>query len=109
MHRACCSHLHSERGQKQTQNSRSACSSFSLGLVAEKSLCACRLTAVHLACIYIAAKNVEFVPYKRLLSTMLSHIYNGEPPQDAAPQLELEVLHALEWRLGPFFRPVHAA
>ncbi|CAK0782514.1 hypothetical protein CVIRNUC_005732 [Coccomyxa viridis] len=67
------------------------------------------LTAVHLACIYIAAKNVEFVPYKRLLSTMLSHIYNGEPPQDAAPQLELEVLHALEWRLGPFFRPVHAA
>ncbi len=40
---------------------------------------------------------------------MLSHIYNGEPPQDAAPQLELEVLHALEWRLGPFFRPVHAA
>ena len=71
--------------------------------------CMCRLTAVHLACIYIAAKNVEFVPYKRLLSTMLSHIYNGEPPQDAAPQLELEVLHALEWRLGPFFRPVHAA
>lgn len=70
---------------------------------------ACRLTAVHLACIYIAAKNVEFVPYKRLLSTMLSHIYNGEPPQDAAPQLELEVLHALDWRLGPFFRPVHAA
>ena len=69
----------------------------------------CRLTAVHLACIYIAAKNVEFVPYKRLLSTMLSHIYNGEPPADAAPQLELEVLHALEWRLGPFFRPVHAA
>ncbi|KAK9905479.1 hypothetical protein WJX75_000657 [Coccomyxa subellipsoidea] len=65
------------------------------------------LTAIHLACIYIAAKNVEFVPYKKLLSTMLSHVHNREVPANAAADLELEVLQALQWRLGPFYRPAH--
>lgn len=50
-----------------------------------------RLTAVHLACIYIAAKNVEFVPYKKLLSTMLSHVHNQEVDANVAANLELEV------------------
>ncbi|BDA45319.1 hypothetical protein COCOBI_07-1060 [Coccomyxa sp. Obi] len=67
------------------------------------------LTAIHLACIYIAAKNVEFVPYKKLLSTMLSHVHNREVPANAAAELELEVLQALQWRLGPFFRPAQSA
>jgi hypothetical protein len=52
---------------------------------------ACRLTAVHLACIYIAAKNVEYVPYKKLLSTMLAHVHNREVGASAAADLELEV------------------
>lgn len=72
------------------------------------SCCCCRLTAIHLACIYIAAKNVEFVPYKKLLSTMLSHVHNREVPANAAADLELEVLQALQWRLGPFYRPAHS-
>ncbi len=71
-------------------------------------MCCCRLTAIHLACIYIAAKNVEFVPYKKLLSTMLSHVHNREVAATAAADLELEVLQALQWRLGPFFRPAQA-
>ncbi|KAK9901355.1 hypothetical protein WJX75_008219 [Coccomyxa subellipsoidea] len=66
------------------------------------------LTAIHLACIYIAAKNVEFVPYKKLLSTMLSHVHNQEVAANAAADLELEVLQALQWRLGPFFRPAQS-
>ncbi|EIE20355.1 hypothetical protein COCSUDRAFT_48484 [Coccomyxa subellipsoidea C-169] len=66
------------------------------------------LTAIHLACIYIAAKNVEFVPYKKLLSTMLSHVHNREVHTTAAAELELEVLQALQWRLGPFFRPAQS-
>lgn len=73
-------------------------------MVAYYLLC-CRLTAVHLACIYVAAKNVEFVPYKKLLSTMLSHVHHREVPANAAAELELEVLEALNWRLGPFYRP----
>ena len=54
-------------------------------------VCLHRLTAVHLACIYIAAKNVEFVPYKKLLSTMLSHVHNQEVDANVAANLELEV------------------
>ena len=46
---------------------------------------------MHLACIYIAAKNVEFVPYKKLLSTMLSHVHNQEVDANVAANLELEV------------------
>ena len=46
---------------------------------------------MHLACIYIAAKNVEFVPYKKLLSTMLSHVHNQEVDANVAASLELEV------------------
>ena len=62
------------------------------------------LTAVHLACIYVAAKNVEYVPYKRLLQTMLSHVHGCEVSAEAAAALEVEVLQGLDWRLGPFFR-----
>lgn len=63
-----------------------------------------RVLQVHLACIYVAAKNVEYVPYKRLLQTMLSHVHGCEVSPEAAAALELEVLQGLDWRLGPFFR-----
>jgi hypothetical protein len=66
------------------------------------------LSAVHLACIYVAAKNVEFVPYKRLLQTMLSHVHGCEVSAEAAAGLELEVLQGLDWRLGPFYRTARA-
>ncbi len=52
---------------------------------------------------------MEFVPYKKLLSTMLSHVHNREVAANAAAELELEVLQALQWRLGPFFRPAQSA
>ena len=62
---------------------------------------------MHLACIYIAAKNVEFVPYKKLLSTMLSHVHNQEVDANVAANLELEVsvrarapAHAHTWHVG---------
>ena len=61
------------------------------------------LLAVHLTCIYIAAKNVEVVPYVHLLQTMLQCLHGLIVTQDQAEALELEVLLALEWRLGPFF------
>ena len=61
------------------------------------------LLAVHLTCIYVAAKNVEVVPYVHLLQTMLQCLHGLIVTQDQAEDLELEVLVALEWRLGPFF------
>lgn len=61
------------------------------------------LLAVHLACIYIAAKNVEVVPYKHLLKTMLERLHGVPISAKQAERLELEVLMALDWRLGPYF------
>ena len=40
------------------------------------------LLAVHLTCIYIAAKNVEMVPYKHLLRTMLQNVHGLEVTPD---------------------------
>eukprot|EP00891_Asterochloris_glomerata_P003906 jgi/Astpho2/3906/Aster-x1183 len=62
------------------------------------------LTLLHMTCIYLAAKNVEFVPYRNLLKTMMSRIYASPVPKEWVSELELECLDALEWRLGPFFR-----
>ena len=45
--------------------------------------------AIHLTCIYLAAKSVEMVPFKRLLQTMLSHVHErqvGLPRHAAACQ-----------------------
>ena len=63
-----------------------------------------RLSAVYLACVHVAAKNIDTVPYRRLLATMLANLY-GVPaiPPAAAASLELDVLVGLGWRLGPYF------
>ena len=63
-----------------------------------------RLAGLYLACVHVAAKNVERVPYARLLPAMLAWARGGAPvPAAEAAVLELDVLTALEWRLGPFF------
>ena len=61
------------------------------------------LTLMFLTCIYLAAKVLEQVPYKHLLSTMMSHIYGSEVHSDRGAELEIEVLQALDWRLGPVY------
>lgn len=61
------------------------------------------LLAVHLTCIYVAAKNVEMVPYKHLLRTMLQRLHGLMVTPEQVERLEMEVLVALDWRLGPFF------
>ena len=35
---------------------------------------------LHMTCIFLAAKNVEFVPYRNLLKTMMSRIYASPVP-----------------------------
>ena len=65
------------------------------------------LTMIHLTCIYLAAKNMERVPYQRLLRTMMAHAYGTDPnnmTSDLVAELELECLQALDWRLGPLYR-----
>ncbi len=65
------------------------------------------LTLIHLTCIYLAAKNMEHVPYKHLLQTMMAHMYGTDPcnmTTDLVVELELECLEALDWRLGPLYR-----
>ena len=63
-----------------------------------------RLVSVYLACVHVAAKCVERVPYARLLPTMLTWAAGGATVSPAvAACVELDVLQALEWRLGPFF------
>ena len=61
------------------------------------------LISVHLACVYLAAKNAEYVPYRKLLQTMLSHVHGRPIPAAQAEELELKCLISLEWRLGPFY------
>ncbi|KAL3135222.1 hypothetical protein ABBQ38_006301 [Trebouxia sp. C0009 RCD-2024] len=65
------------------------------------------LTLIHLTCIYIAAKNLEYVPRKTMLQTIIGRIYGAEAcnvPISLVTELELECLAALDWRLGPFYR-----
>ena len=65
------------------------------------------LTLIHLTCIYLAAKVLEYVPCKNMLQTMMGHIYGAEPcnvSKELVSQLELECLQALDWRLGPVYR-----
>ncbi|KAK9799410.1 hypothetical protein WJX73_005404 [Symbiochloris irregularis] len=59
--------------------------------------------AIHLTCIYLAAKSVEMVPFKRLLQTMLSHVHERQVSRQIAEALEMEVIKGLEWRLSPYF------
>ena len=59
--------------------------------------------AVHLTCIYLAAKSVEMVPYKRLLQTMLTHVHERAVSRAQAEALEMEIIKGLEWRLSPYF------
>ena len=59
------------------------------------------LTLVHLTCIYLAAKYIDFVPYKDMLQTMMGHIYNtSQIKRSDVTNLELECLDALSWQLG---------
>ncbi|KAL0033563.1 hypothetical protein WJX79_003792 [Trebouxia sp. C0005] len=65
------------------------------------------LTLIHLTCIYLAAKVLEYVPCKNMLQTMMAHVYGAEPcnvSKDVVTHLELECLQALDWRLGPVYR-----
>lgn len=59
--------------------------------------------AVHLTCIYLAAKSVELVPYKRLLQTMLTHVHERAVSTEQAAALEMQVIQGLDWRLSPYF------
>ena len=61
------------------------------------------LLAVLMACVLLAAKNNERVPYRRLLPTLLQALAARELPPASSAALELDVLVALEWRLGPFY------
>ena len=63
------------------------------------------LVAVYLACVHVAAKCVERVPYARLLPTMLTWAAGGGATVSAAQAacMELDVLTTLEWRLAPNF------
>lgn len=59
------------------------------------------LTLVHLTCIYLAAKYIDFVPCQNMLQTMMGHIYDM-PVIDKSyvTSLELDCLDALKWQLG---------
>ena len=64
--------------------------------------------AILLVCIFIAAKNVEALRYRRLLPSMLSHALGIKIEPGQATEIEMECLQALEWRLGPHFsQPQH--
>lgn len=62
----------------------------------------CWLTALALTCVLLAAKNFDHVPYRGLHATMLSAICGAPVDPASALALELRVLAALGWRLGPF-------
>lgn len=61
------------------------------------------LTLMFLTCIYLAAKVLEQVPHKNLLATMMSHIYGCEVDSGWGAELEIELLQALDWRIGPIY------
>lgn len=46
------------------------------------------------------------VKYRNLLTLILSHAHGHELPSRVAASLEIELLEALRWRLGPFFHTV---
>jgi hypothetical protein len=43
------------------------------------------------------------VKYRNLLTMILSHAYGDTLPEGFASALELDIVQALRWRLGPFF------
>jgi hypothetical protein len=49
---------------------------------------------------------VAQVMYRNLLTLILSHAHGKELPSKVAASLEIELLQALRWRLGPFFHAV---
>ena len=60
------------------------------------------LTALALTCVLLAAKNLDRVPYRGLHAAMLSLTCACCVSPASAMDLELRVLSALGWRLGPF-------
>ncbi|CAK0785963.1 hypothetical protein CVIRNUC_009176 [Coccomyxa viridis] len=64
------------------------------------------LMALHLTCTYLAAKNVDKVLYRSLLTLILSHAHGDALPARVGANLEAEILKGLRWRLGPFLHSV---
>jgi hypothetical protein len=60
------------------------------------------LAALALTCVLLAAKNLEAVPFRGLHAAMLTVVCGAAIAPAAAADLELRVLAALGWRLGPF-------
>lgn len=58
------------------------------------------LTLIHLTCIYLAAKYLDFVPYCDMLHTMMSHVYDVSIDKKWVTQLELDCLTGLQWDLS---------
>ncbi|KAK9834277.1 hypothetical protein WJX81_002775 [Elliptochloris bilobata] len=60
------------------------------------------LTATFLSCALLAAKNIDRVAFRGLPAAMLGHCAGATVLPKAAAALEVEILEALSWRLGPF-------
>lgn len=61
--------------------------------------------AIHLTCVYLAAKVLDTISCAFLLQNMLCHVHHCQVSKEQALELEAEVLVALDWRLGPYFIP----
>lgn len=61
------------------------------------------MTLIFLTCTCLAAKVLEKVPCSNLLTAMMSFIYGSEVYSDWGAKLEMEILKALDWRLGPVY------
>jgi hypothetical protein len=70
------------------------------------------LDLIYLTCVYLASKAVHYIPTRNMLAFIVAEVLNVQPVKgkaDEAERLELEVLQALDWRLGPYLStsPVH--
>lgn len=63
------------------------------------------LTPVLATCFYIACKVTHRIEFRRELSAILSILTATAVSTEQAAKLERNCLVALEWRLGPFFKP----
>ena len=58
------------------------------------------LRLVHLTCIYLAAKYLDFVPYRNMLQTIMSHMYNYNIGKEWVTRMGLDCLTGLQWDLS---------
>lgn len=61
------------------------------------------LSLIFVGCLYLAAKNLETTPRRHPLKIMMGNMYGREIHPQVVVRLELEILDALDWRLGPFY------